>query len=339
MLVLLVCAVASFLTTLLLTPYVIRYFRFVGIVTADVHKKGSPLLPSSAGVPVMSGIISGLLLYVFLQVFLYNEGTQLVTLFAAMTSILIITFSGFIDDINSAQVKVAGHEEGKRGLKPWQKPLLTIPAAVPLMAIMAGDKSMSIPLIGMVNFGLFYPLLIVPIGVVGASNMVNMLGGFNGLEAGMGMVYTLSLGLFAYLHGSAIASVVFLTTFASLAAILRYNFYPARILPGDSITYLLGGIVAVGAIIGNIEKAAAIVMIPFIIQGALKFYSRFKLRIFASDLGVLQDDGKVKAKYGRDVYSWTHIVMNLRSSTEREVVLTLVLVEAFFAVIPFLNIL
>jgi hypothetical protein len=34
-------------------------------------------------------------------------------------------FSGFLDDLNSRQVKIAGHIEGKQGLKAWQKPLLT----------------------------------------------------------------------------------------------------------------------------------------------------------------------------------------------------------------------
>jgi len=330
--------IISTLTTLFITPYAIRYFRLIGLLTTDVHKKNKPLVPNSAGVPVVAGIIAGLLVYTFITVFIYQESSQLVYLFASITSILIIMFSGFLDDLNSRQVKVAGHIEGKQGLKAWQKPLLTLPAAFPLMAIMAGDTTMTLPFIGAVDFGILYPLLIVPIGVVGAANMVNLLGGYNFLEAGMGLIYTLSLGIYAYLHGSIIASAIFLTTFGALLGIAKYNFYPAKILSGDSLTYTLGAVVAVGAIVGNIEKATVITMAPFIIQGILKFYSRFKLGRFASDLGILQTNGTIKPKYGKQIYSWIHLITNLGNLNEKQIVFAMMMIQAIFSLIPFLGI-
>lgn len=336
---LLLSALFSFLTTFLLTPYVIRYFKFIKITTTDVHKKNEPLIPNSAGVPLVFGIVIGLLFYVFIQVFLYADFSHVVYIFAALTCLLIIMFSGLIDDLNSAQIKIDGYLAGKRGLKTWQKVLLTIPAALPLMTVMAGTTTMSIPFLGIVNFGIFYPLIIVPIGVVGAANMVNMLGGFNGLEAGMGVVYTLSLGIFSFLYGNGIASVIFLSTFAALVAILKYNFFPAKILPGDSLTYVLGAVVAIGAIVGNIEKAAVITMLPFIFQGILKFYSFYKLKHFPTDMGILQKDGTIKSKYGKKIYSLTHVVMNLGNFTERQIVLIFIFIQIVFSTIPFLGIL
>lgn len=333
--ILLISVIASFIATFILTHYAIRFFKFIRLVTTDVHKKNKPLVPNSVGVPVAFGIVAGLLVYIFLSIFLYGESTHLVSLFAALVSILIIMFSGFLDDLNTKQVKVNGYIEGKRGLRIWQKPLLTLPAALPLMAIMAGVTTMDIPLIGTVDFGILYPLLIVPIGVVGASNMVNMLGGYNFLEAGMGLVYTLALGLFALTHGNVLGSVIFLTTAGALVAILRYNWVPAKILAGDSLTYTLGAIVAVGAILGNMEKVTLIVMLPFIIQGVLKFYSKFKLGHFASDLGILQRDGTIKPKYDK-IYSLTHLVMRFGRLTEKQIVLALISIQVGFAIIPFL---
>jgi len=331
--------IISIFTTFVITPYAIRYFKLIGLATTDVHKKNKPLVPNSAGIPVVAGIIAGLLVYIFLNVFIHQESSQLVSLFASITSILIIMFSGFLDDLNSRQVKVAGHIEGKQGLKTWQKPLLTLPAAFPLMAIMAGDTTMNLPFVGTVDFGILYPLLIVPIGVVGAANMVNLLGGYNFLEAGMGLVYTFSLGIYAYLHGSIIASVIFLTTFGALLGLTKYNFYPAKILSGDSLTYTLGAVVAVGAIVGNMEKAAVITMMPFIIQGILKFYSRLKLGRFASDLGILQKDGTIKPKYGKQIYSWIHLITNLWNLNEKQIVFMMMIIQAVFSLIPFLGIL
>jgi UDP-N-acetylglucosamine--dolichyl-phosphate N-acetylglucosaminephosphotransferase len=308
------------------------------MVTTDVHKKNKPLIPYSAGIPVTIGIVIGILSYTFIQVFVYKSYSNLLHVFASLTVILLIVFSGFIDDLNSRQVRIRGYIEGKRGLKNWQKPLLTIPSALPLMAIMAGTTTMNIPFFGTVDFGIFYPLVLVPIGVVGVANMINMLGGYNFLEVGMGLIYTFSLGLFAYLHGSFVAAMIFFTTFGALIGIGRYNFYPAKILAGDSLTYTLGAVVAAGTIIGNIERAAIITMFPFIIQGILKFYSKFKLGYFASDLGILQKDGSIKPKYGKQIYSWIHLITNLKKLTEKQIVFTMMLVQAFFALIPFLNI-
>ena len=332
--ILLISAILTFLVTLVLTPYVIKYFKFIGLTSSDVHKKRKPLVPISAGVPLIIGIVSGILFYIFLSVYLLKDESQLVKFFAVITSVMITMFSGFVDDLNSRQVKIAGYLEGKRGLKRWQKPLLTLPAAIPLIAIMAGNSTMCLPFFGTVDFGILYPLVIVPIGVVGASNMVNMLGGFNGLEAGLGFVYTTSLGSYAYLHGSFIAATIFWITASALLALLKYNFYPAKILAGDSLTYSLGAIVACGAILGNMEKATVIVMLPFIIQGLLKFYSRFKLGYFASDLGILTKNGKIKSKYN-EIYSWTHLLMRL-NLTEKQIVFGMMFIQAFFAFLPFL---
>ena len=42
-------------------------------------------------------------------------------------------------------------------------------ASVPLVVINAGVHSMSLPFIGTVNFGIFYPLVLIPVAVVGVS--------------------------------------------------------------------------------------------------------------------------------------------------------------------------
>jgi UDP-N-acetylglucosamine--dolichyl-phosphate N-acetylglucosaminephosphotransferase len=328
----------AFATTFLITPFTIRYFRAAGLVDRDVHKRNTPILPHSMGLPVVAGILLSILFYVFVNVFVHRTTSNLLTIFAALTSILLITLIGLLDDINIKQNKVKNLYEGKRGLRRWVKPLFTLPAALPLMAIMAGTTTMIFPVIGEVQFGILYPLLIVPIGIVGASNMINMLGGFNGLETGMGLIYTLALGIFAWMNGSLSAALLFLATFAALLGAFKFNFYPAKILPGDSLTYLLGAVVATGAVIGNIEKAAILVTMPFIINGILKFYSYAKFGFFPSSLGILQKDGTIKSRHKEKVYSLTHLVMYSGNFSERQIVLILIGVQAVFATLPFLNI-
>jgi UDP-N-acetylglucosamine--dolichyl-phosphate N-acetylglucosaminephosphotransferase len=222
----------------------------------------------------------------------------------------------------------------KIGFPQWIKPLLTLPGAIPLMVIRAGVTTMVLPFIGVIDFYELYPLLIIPIGFVGASNVVNMLGGFNGLEAGMGAVYTLSLGLYALINNQTEAAILLLTACVALLAFLRYNWYPAKILSGDSSTYLLGSLVAAGVIIGDMQRAGLIVMFPFIIEFVLKARSRFK----TSCIGKLREDGKLDSPYGKKIYSWTHVLMNLDKFSERDVTIALILIQVVFAALPFLGI-
>lgn len=334
----LISAFASLVVTYIATSYAIKYFKFVKLVTTDVHKKGKPLVPYSAGIPLMAGLVAGLLVYIFINVFVLKSEIVLGNIFAAITSIFIIAFVGLLDDLNSVQVKVKGFIEGKKGLKKWQKPLLTVFAAFPLMAIMAGTTQVFLPIVGGVELGLLYPFLLIPVAVVIASNAVNMLGGFNGIEIGMGLVYTFSLGLFSFVKGSGVAAILFFTAFAGLLGLARFNFPPARILSGDSLTYLLGAIVAVGAIVGNMERAVLLTMIPFVVQVALKFWSLKKTGRFASDLGELQKDGTIASRYGDKIYSWTHLIMRSGRFTEIQIVAIMMAIQAAFSALPFLGI-
>ncbi|MEM0232986.1 MAG: hypothetical protein QXL22_03090 [Candidatus Nezhaarchaeales archaeon] len=330
-----VASIISFIVSLFVTPYFMKFLNLVGVVGLDLQKKDKPKLPTSGGVCVAFGVLAGLLSYVGIKTFVYGLRVEVIPILAIISSTLMVTFVGLLDDLNVREraVKTKEGEDIRVGLPQWVKPILTLPAAVPLMVIKAGHTTMSLPFIGEVDFGILYSLFLIPIGVVGASNAVNLLGGFNGMETGMGIVYMLSLGVYALLNRS-VAAVVFLVSFASLLGFIRYNWYPARILPGDSLTYLLGSLVACGVIVGNMERAGVIVLTPFIVEFFLKARSRFK----ASCLGVLREDGRLDPPYGSKVYSLTHLVLQLRP-TEKQVTLTMILVEATFSSIIFLGVL
>jgi UDP-N-acetylglucosamine--dolichyl-phosphate N-acetylglucosaminephosphotransferase len=322
----------SALTSVFLTKSLIPFFERNNIIALDLHKKKKPKVANSGGIPVSLSLIVGLMFFVALQTFLFKIIDQMIYLFAAILTILLITIIGFFDDLNRSDV-VKGEKEIRSGLGKWQKPLFTIPAAIPLMAVSAGVTTMTIPLLGPINFGILYPLLLIPLGVVGTANAVNLLGGFNGSEAGMGIVYCLSLGIYALLNNEVISAAIFFSTVGALIGFLKYNWFPAKILSGDSLTYCLGSIVVAGVVIGNMERAGIIMMTPFIIEFLLKLRSKFK----ASCLGKLRNDGKLDPPYGKKIYSWTHIIMNLKSSTEKQVTIILIFIQIIFSLLPFLK--
>ncbi len=313
----------SFLIVLSLIPWVIKYLRKIGLMDQDQNKKDKSLIPISGGIPVLVGIFAGLMLFIFIQTFIYNETEFLLKLFASMTSIMIITFIGFSDDL--LRITKKNGTDKIKGLKQWQKPILTLAAAIPLMVVNAGTTTLALPFIGRIDVGLIYPLIFIPIGVIGSANMVNMLAGYNGLEAGLGIVYLTMLGLFALTFSRLEGALLAFLTVAALLAFLIYNKFPAKILSGDSLTYLLGGVLVNVAIIGNIERAAIIVSIPFFIEFFLKLRTNFKAKSYG-----YYKNGKIQSYYNK-IYSIPHIFTIKGKYTEKQIVLFIVLIELFFA--------
>jgi UDP-N-acetylglucosamine--dolichyl-phosphate N-acetylglucosaminephosphotransferase len=310
----------SFLVTLIATSAFIKFFIRIGLVVKDMNKENTPLVPISGGIPVMIGVVSGLMCFIFLETFFYKSQTDLLSIFAASSVILIVAFIGFVDDL-----LVHNSHERSIGLRQWQKPLLTFFAAVPLMVIRAGFTTMGFPILGEIDFGIFYPLIIIPLGFVGATNMVNLLEGFNGLGTGMGIIYTGMLGLYAYSNSRHTAALICLVVFASLLAFFLFNKYPAKILPGDSLTYLLGATLALVAILGNMERAVIIASIPFIIEILLKLRGNLKKQTYG-----FYKDGKVQSRY-KKIYSIPHILTRTGKYTEKQVVYFMIFIELVFA--------
>ncbi|MBS3171241.1 hypothetical protein J4449_01370 [Candidatus Woesearchaeota archaeon] len=311
----------GFLVTFISTPYLIRYLRKIDLIVKDVHKEEKPLIPVSGGLAVLSGLMGGLMWYIFIQTFYYESPKNLLLLFSAITTILLITFIGFIDDLI-----IEKNKNETSGLKQWQKPVLALFAAVPLMVVQAGTSTMLIPFLGRVDVGLLYPLLFVPIGIIGASNMVNILAGFNGSEAGMGIIYLGNLGLYAYINQRYSAAAIAGITVFALLAFYYYNKVPAKILGGDSLTYLLGGVLVTVAVLGNIERAALIVSIPFFIEFILKARGKLKKKT----IGTIEN-GKIKSLYGNKIYSIPHILTRTGKYTEKQVVYFMIFVQVIFS--------
>ena len=323
----LTAAALSFFTVIVITPWAIRYLRKIGLMVRDVHKSDQPLIPASGGIAVIAGMIVGISFFIFYRTFFPDSGQLAVDsetlklLFVGLTTILLITFIGFLDDL------LIKHDKSESsGLRQWQKPILTLVAAIPLIVVKAGADTMVFPFIGRINFGILYPLLLVPIGVTGSANMINMLAGFNGLETGLGLITTGMLSVYAYAHDRYLAALIGVIAFAALAGFFRYARYPSKIFPGDSLTYLIGAILATIAILGDIERAAIIMSIPFFVEFLLKLRGKFQKK----SLGQLVN-GQLTSRYPK-IYSLTHLFLR-RNFTERQLVYSIWAIEGVFALL------
>ncbi|MBI5176519.1 hypothetical protein HY995_00360 [Candidatus Micrarchaeota archaeon] len=330
-------AAVGFAVTFLLTPYFMRYLWNIGIVGIDQQKAGKPRIPTSGGIPVAFSFFLSMMLFVALNSFVFHYWLAIEDLLAAGLSTLTIALVGFFDDLyirRKAGVNASGAVEYRVGLAQWQKPLLTLIAAIPLMAVNVGTTTITLPIIGSLNIGILYPLLLVPIAVVCVSNASNMLAGLNGVEAGMMSVASLGIAYWSFAHGNYEGAAIALLGSASLAAFfLFFNRFPAKMLPGDSLTYFAGAMYASAVIAGNVEKLGLYMFFPWILEALLKLRGMFKVRSY----GDLRKDGTLAPPYGR-IYSLTHVVMKANDRLklgwgEREMAYALIGFEALVVLV------
>jgi UDP-N-acetylglucosamine--dolichyl-phosphate N-acetylglucosaminephosphotransferase len=328
-----IAAFIAFIATFILTSFMQHYLFDSGLIATDMNKKGKPKLPTSGGIAVVFGFLIGIMGYVFAATYILKAHINLLEVFGATTSILLGGLIGFLDDIHIKAKKeiTTGIKDTKVGLKQWQKLILTFLIPIPFMVVQVENSTIWVPFVGVVNVGILYPLIILPLAIIFMANAVNMLAGLNGLEAGLGCVASLGIAIFSIFYGKAEGTLIALVLFASLLAFLFFNKYPAKILPGDSLTYMEGVALASAVILANVEKFGFVVFIPWLIEFVLKARSKMK----ASSLGKIRSDGTLAAPYGKKIYSLTHVAMNIKRVKEWEAVLYIILLEVFFVLLGF----
>jgi len=300
-------------------PIMISRLKRAGIVGKNMNSKAQEEVPEMGGLIMTIGFSAGIILAIALRTF-YDVflTVNLTSILAALATILIVMLIGIFDDLVSVS----------QGIKAF----MPVFAALPLMAIKEGQYLMKIPLNGIINFGIYYSLILVPLGITGAANAINMLAGFNGLEAGMGLVAVGSLAIIAYLLGEATAFIILIAALGTLFATIYYNWYPAKILIGDVGTLSIGAIVATAAIIGNFEMAGIIIIIPYVVDFIIKAKNHFPSKdwwgIYRSEKLYCPDSGPV---------GLCQLIMKLFDGiSERNLVLVLICIEAVFGVIAIL---
>jgi len=288
----------SALVTSFLIPLWIEKCKKSKMLLEDMNKYGAPKnVATSGGLLVVAGFVLGVLFYVALSTFYFGGRDSSLEIFALLTTVLILGIVGLIDDL-------WGWKTG--GLSNTFRLGLAFVAAIPLMVINAGTHFMSLPIVGAVEFGILYPLILIPLGIAGAATTYNFLAGFNGLEAGQGILIISFLSYVSYVSGSSWLAIVGMCMVFALAVFFLFNKFPAKIFPGDILTYSVGALIAIMAILGNYEKIAIIVFMPYILETGLKV--RGKLNKYS--FGIPDKEGNLKLPYNK-IYSLNHLAILL----------------------------
>jgi UDP-N-acetylglucosamine--dolichyl-phosphate N-acetylglucosaminephosphotransferase len=269
----------------------------------DYHKRGKPLVPNCYG--VFYALISVCYWYVLSFLGVLAEDAL-----ALATSVLFGSTMGLIDDMINLR---------------WRyKAFLPIFTALPYMVLRPSDRTtIELLLVGVIDLGSLFFLLLVPLLVTVVTNAYNQLGGLNGLESLPGLIIVAGLSLAS--NDAALTIVPMLCLVG-----LGYLSYTGRAFIGNVGTFSIGLTLAVYSILRNLKLFLLIALAPYVFNSAVILVSNYLLHDRADTL--MDESGHLYAEKARSLRT---LILSRKPMTERQAVLTITLITAACTVFAF----
>jgi len=209
---------------------------------------------------------------------------------------------------------------------PWRyKAILPIFAALPYMVLRPSDRTTIYSLlIGVIDLGALFFLLLVPLITTVTVNTFNQLGGLNGLEALSGMIVLCGLMV-------ASSNFILLGIPVVALAVLTYLSFRGIAFIGNVGSFSIGLTMAVYAILMNLKFFLLVSLTPFILNSVLILYSAFFLHERADTL--VDGEGRL---YAERIRSLRTLVLHKRHMGEQKTVLVICGLVTLFVLISLL---
>ncbi len=317
-----VILLASFLVAIasswIITKWIIPKALERNFTGRDVHKQERIFVSELGGVGIAIGFVLGVFTFVGLSN-LFNTFTgEWSLVFAAVASVLVVFIIGVMDDLFEI---------------PWKhKSLLPIIGSIPLIVLAIGNPVMTFPLIGVIDFGILYYLVLIPLGMTGAANAMNMIGGYNGSEAGLGVLIMTVMAIIAFSTNSMLAFTLLIAMIGALLGFIYFNWFPAKIFMGDAGTLQIGAVIAAAAIIGNMEKYAVLLFALYFVNLLIFMWgvlTKAKLVRFAHP----DKDGKLVAPESFWKHYLPFVIIKRTKPTEQQLVKYLLGLQSIICVV------
>ena len=300
----------TFTVTMIITPYIIDRMRRAGILGVDVNKRHKPRVPEMCGVAgIISFAICGGVMAVVTRI--VGNGSESDAIMAALCAMALAGMVGIIDDLY--------------GMRRWKKAIYVCIAGMPLAILGLGEPVIELPGYT-IDFSMMpwvFWLILVPIGVTGVANAINMSAGYNGLETGEMAIISLFLLAISFIRDpSNPAILIFAMILGSSIGMYFYNRYPARMFVGDVGTLGMGAGIAAGVIIGGLEFYGVICIIPAFYELAATLYARSKgvERRDSVMKPIILKNGKIVPRKGTGWYTLFFRILSVRPMRERQLV-------------------
>lgn len=245
---------ASFITVLVITPFVIKLAVKIGAVDRPNGRKvHTKVMPRLGGLAIFIGVAVG-----YFVGGVYKEQVTGMTVGA-----IIIVLVGMLDDLYelSPKVKLAGQ----------------LLAAFVVVASGLKVDLLTVPFIGTFDLGLWsYPITIF--WIVAITNAINLIDGLDGLSAGISAIGIAAIAVMAGMAGKMLIFTLCLILLGSVIAFLFYNFHPAKIFMGDTGALFLGYAISVLSVLGLYKSVTLFsFVVPVIILGVPIFDTTFAI--------------------------------------------------------------
>ena len=252
----------AFIVSFMVTPYSIKFAEKIGAIDIpkDNRRMRKKALPRLGGIAVIAGFAISVIylisvMYIEGSIDLFDENLYLKKLLGIGLAVLIIALIGILDDTKS--------------LKPWQKLLAQIVAAIVTVAFGTKIDNINIPYFS--SLGLSYEISIFAtiIWIVGITNAINLIDGLDGLSSGIALISCISLLIIFALNSSPMIAILMITSLiGALVGFLPFNFSPAKTFIGDTGSNFLGYILSVVSILGVAKTYTAVVIaLPMLVLG------------------------------------------------------------------------
>jgi UDP-N-acetylmuramyl pentapeptide phosphotransferase/UDP-N-acetylglucosamine-1-phosphate transferase len=266
----------------------------------DQHKPNKPLVSNGLGlIYVIASTTYLFLLYYFQPP---NDVSKALTL---AVCILFGGFMGLLDDWMDLR---------------WRyKAFFPLIAAIPLitLAYRLGLRTyMTIPIVGVVDFGIFYYFIIIPLIVTITTNTVNQLGGLNGLETICPGIVIIGLML------ASVPNAILLYVPLIFWLLLAFFNFQGKIFVGNTGSFAIGMTLASFAIISDLKTDMLVSILPFILNSLLILLNYF---FFRSKAAVSFDGKKLSSNHRRSLIT---LITYHRYLSERQVVVIISLLVA-----------
>ena len=239
-------------------------------------------VPTMGGIMFIIGSLAGLCAGIAVLLFSTPELASAeymkenITIAIGVAAALCFGAIGFTDDY----IKVI--KKRNTGLAAWQKLIMQFLVAALFLGALYMNNSINTTVV--LPFGIVWELeiyyyIISAIFIVGMVNGVNLTDGIDGLNTSVTFVTSVAFMLFAGIAGAYYTSIYAAAIAGGCAGFLAWNFYPAKVIMGDTGAMYLGG--ALVAIAFGMERPELLIIAGavYIIEAASVLIQRYYFKL------------------------------------------------------------
>lgn len=253
--------IGALLISLFLTPIVrLLAFKIGAVDNPNARRINKVPMPSGGGIAIFISFVIATLVFMpkVTPDLVKEETSYFIYIFPVVMGALIVTVTGFIDD------------------------LFEIPPRLKMLGIIFGASiiwafttfrfdSFKIPFGGpLLEFGPIVTYILTILWIASITNAINLIDGLDGLVSGVSIISLLTMAVVSFFFLPQADFYLTLTILIMVAAIVGffpYNYYPAIIYLGDTGALFIGFMIGVLSLQGLKNATAVVVVTPVIILG------------------------------------------------------------------------